>query len=152
MDTDLKTLLSFGGIAMAVVFFYGFLATLSLKKRAKVKAARKAQLLNLYSRDGVYLCYQVQNVGNRLVQFDGEPHGTLVKPGMTVTDPMGSRHVVKEVYNSDETNDPDLDIPEAELQNGETGTAIVVEAPSFNFAKFRQQLRQDGGYVALLVR
>lgn len=152
MDDDLRTILSFTIIAVAVVLFYLFLIVIVFKRRARAKAAVREQLLNVYNRDGIYLCYRAKPVGGNLIQFYGEPHGTSVRPGMSITDPAGQTHVVKEVYDSDRTNDPNLDTPDAELTNGMRNTAVVIEAASFNWTSFREHLRRGGGFVALPVR
>lgn len=152
MNDELKILLSFVGIGVAVVFFYLFLSLSVLKKRAKAKADKKAQLLNLYSHEGVYLCDSAEDLGQNLIQFYGEPHGTSVRPGMTIIDPGGVSHVVKEVYSSDTTNDPHLDQPDPEIPNGMTNTAVVIETKSFNWPAFQQQRKNGGGYVALKIR
>jgi|SRR3989344_1854211 len=116
------------------------------KKNASVNKVR-TQLINLHKREAVYLCTAVEDLGDSLIQFYGEPVGSSARPGMTISDLSGEEYKIKEVYDSDSTPSK----PNPEILSGNTNTAIVIEARNFNFENCRQNIKRDG-MIALKLR
>ncbi len=126
---------------LAVIIFALVFFVLRSRKNESLINAKKDQLKSLYKRETVFLCDGVEDLGDNLIQFYGEPFGISVRPGMKILDPSGAEaeYVLKEVYANDKTpNKPDSEIP-----NGMTNTTIVIETNNFNWENFRQNIKRD---------
>lgn len=123
-------------LAIPLLVFFAFRS----RKKNFLINEKKTQLKSLYKREAVYLCDAVDDLGDNLIQFYGEPFGISVRSGMKISDPSGVEYSIKEVYANDKTPDK----PDSEIPNGMTNTTIVIETKNFNWQSLKQNLKRDG--------
>jgi hypothetical protein len=139
MDTQIYLAIIAIVLLILVPFVLLISSVIRVRKKNTVVNEKKTQLKNLYKHETVYLCDGIDDLGENLIQFYGEPFGISVRPGMKIL-VNGTEYTIKEVYADDETHDG----PDSEIPNGMPNTAIVIESSSFNWGNLKQRLRQEG--------